>query len=141
MEFALTSQVLADILDGRRGWPTEQEFAMSDRQRTDPKIIGTPATPATARVLGNATPVQAAAPPELKQEELDDGRVLQVAETPTRADLPGEMHTPAADVHETTDDGRTIQIASKGVPIPIAQARQLGLVKDTQTVRHETKDA
>lgn len=101
---------------------------MSDK----PRVLGTPA---------RATPVQEIAPPALKTETLDDDRVIQVAPAERAADLPGELYTPAADVHETTADGRTIQIAAKGTPIPMAQARQLGLVKDAPAARHETKDA
>jgi hypothetical protein len=41
-----------------------------------------------------------------------------------------EMFVPEKDVTETTDDGRTIQIAVKDVPIPMAEAKKLGLVKD-----------
>ena len=40
-----------------------------------------------------------------------------------------ESFTPEKDVTETTDDGRTIQVAVKGVPMPIAEAEKLGLVK------------
>jgi hypothetical protein len=40
-----------------------------------------------------------------------------------------EQFVPAEDVTETTDDGRTIQLAVKGVPMPMADAMALGLVK------------
>ena len=40
-----------------------------------------------------------------------------------------EQFVPTEDVTETTDDGRTIQLAVKGVPMPVADAMALGLVK------------
>lgn len=43
-----------------------------------------------------------------------------------------EVYRVTDDVIETLADGRTIQIAAKGTEMPIAQARQLGLVKDAQ---------
>lgn len=41
----------------------------------------------------------------------------------------GGMYTPEEDVTETLPDGRTIQVAVKGVAIPMAQAIAAGLVK------------
>lgn len=41
----------------------------------------------------------------------------------------GGMYTPEEDVTETLPDGRTIQVAVKGVPIPMAVAIKAGLVK------------
>ena len=39
-----------------------------------------------------------------------------------------ESFTPIATKIETLADGRTIQVAVKGVPIPIAEAKRLGLI-------------
>lgn len=46
------------------------------------------------------------------------------------------------DVTETLPDGRTIQRAAKGTRMPLAVARQMGLVKDTKqpAAPAETKD-
>lgn len=43
-----------------------------------------------------------------------------------------EPFVPEEDVTHTLPDGRTIQLAAKGVPVPQAEARRLGLVKDQQ---------
>jgi len=42
------------------------------------------------------------------------------------------MYTPEDDVIGTTADGRTYQIAAKGVPVPMAEAQRLGLIKAPQ---------
>lgn len=42
-------------------------------------------------------------------------------------------YTPEEDVTETLEDGRTIQIALKGHPIPMADAIRAGLVKEGKT--------
>lgn len=39
------------------------------------------------------------------------------------------MYTPQEDVTATLEDGRQIQVAVKGTPIPMSQAQALGLVK------------
>lgn len=39
------------------------------------------------------------------------------------------MYTPTEDVDAQTEDGRTIQVAVKGVPMPLHQAQALGIVK------------
>lgn len=47
---------------------------------------------------------------------------------------------PEADITETLLDGRTIQIAARGVPVPYAEAVRLGLVKvEAPTGPTETK--
>lgn len=43
------------------------------------------------------------------------------------------MYRVEEDVTETLPDGRTIQVATKGTDLPVAEARRLGLVKDDQT--------
>jgi hypothetical protein len=40
------------------------------------------------------------------------------------------QYTPKHDVLETLPDGRQIVVAAAGRPVPMAQARELGLVKD-----------
>ena len=40
-----------------------------------------------------------------------------------------ESYTPTEDVTETLEDGRQIQVAVKGVPMPVAEAEKLGLIK------------
>lgn len=94
--------------------------------------------PKTLSSSAPAAPAPAAAP-DLSTETLDDGRVLQVAAAAPTGDLPGETYTPPNDVIETDANGSAIQIAAKGVPIPIAQARALGLIKDAPAPAHETK--
>jgi enoyl-CoA hydratase/carnithine racemase len=42
-----------------------------------------------------------------------------------------ESFTPDEDLIETLEDGRTIQAAVKGVPLPRAEAVRLGLVQPT----------
>lgn len=44
---------------------------------------------------------------------------------------------PEKDYFETTEDGRTIQIAVKGVPLPVGEAQKLGLMKNAEA--EETK--
>jgi pyruvate/2-oxoglutarate dehydrogenase complex dihydrolipoamide acyltransferase (E2) component len=39
-------------------------------------------------------------------------------------------YVPESDIYETLADGRVVLVARAGVPVPIARARQLGLVKD-----------
>lgn len=46
--------------------------------------------------------------------------------------MPEETYTPEHDVTKELPDGRTIQVAAKGVPVSMARARELGLVKDAQ---------
>ena len=48
-----------------------------------------------------------------------------------------EMFVPEKDYFETTSDGRQIQIAVKGVPLPLTEARKLGLVTETATEEAE----
>lgn len=43
-----------------------------------------------------------------------------------------ESFTPTADKIETLPDGRTIQVAVKGVPMPIAEAQRLGLITEPE---------
>ena len=40
---------------------------------------------------------------------------------------------PEKDVTRRTEDGREIVIARKGTPMPMAKAKQLGLIKDEKT--------
>ncbi len=88
-----------------------------------------------------------------KTQELEDGRV-QVTESGISGDaieIVGErtslktsetFYTPKEDVLETYEDGKVIILAHKNVPIPMADARSLGLVKDSQKVGPtETKPA
>lgn len=52
-----------------------------------------------------------------------------------------EMFTPEKDVTETLEDGRTIQVAVKGVPMPVTEAKKLGLVKDETPKESESAGA
>lgn len=55
-----------------------------------------------------------------------------------------EMFTPEKDVIKTLEDGRTIQVAVKGVPMPVSQAKELDLIKDSgkkTTAPEENKSA
>lgn len=45
------------------------------------------------------------------------------------------------DIIQTLPDGRTIQLAAKGVEIPLAVARTMGLVKDGASGPSEFKDS
>lgn len=44
------------------------------------------------------------------------------------------FYTPEEDVTREQADGTQVQVAVKGVPVPMATARALGLVKDQQQV-------
>jgi hypothetical protein len=52
-----------------------------------------------------------------------------------------EAFVPEKDVTETLEDGRTIQVAAKGVPIPMVEAEKLGLVKGSAKTAESTKKA
>lgn len=58
-----------------------------------------------------------------------------------RSDLSNnaEQFIPTKDHIETTEDGRTIQAAVKGVPIPRAEAARLGLLSDKPKTETEPK--
>jgi len=60
-----------------------------------------------------------------------------------RAPRPGPgVYVPEEDVTETLPDGRTIQVATKGAEMPMAEAVRLGLVKTPALVGpSETKEA
>ena len=45
------------------------------------------------------------------------------------------------DITQTLADGRTIQLAAKGVEIPVAVARSMGLIKDGESGPSEFKSA
>lgn len=57
---------------------------------------------------------------------------LDVRTNEVRAMPTNEPYVPENDVTETLPDGRVVQLAAKGVPIPQAEARRLGLLKDRQ---------
>ena len=46
--------------------------------------------------------------------------------------MSNEPYIPEADIIETLPDGRTVLVARKGVPMPLAEAKRLGFVKDAQ---------
>lgn len=91
---------------------------MAEQKPTHPDIAPLAFTPIPA-----ATPVS-----DGSHYALDDGRVIQGSQDAPSAS-PIELYTPHADVFETQDDGRVIQLATKGVPMPMAHAHAVGLVK------------
>ena len=104
---------LAAILSGDAPWPTEQEQTMAEKQPD---------------VLSTGMPVSSNAPTDGSTQTLDDGRVLQGrADAPTAAAV--GTYTPSEDVTDTDALGVVTLVAAKGVPIPLADAQRLGLVK------------
>ena len=62
----------------------------------------------------------------------------------TRSDLANnaDAFVPKEDVIKKLDDGREIQVAAKGVPVPRAEALRLGLVKpETDAEKAAVEDA
>lgn len=58
----------------------------------------------------------------------------------TKQEKPMDVFRVEEDVIETGPDGRQTQVAAKGTEVPMAEARRLGLVKDTkETGPAETK--
>lgn len=56
----------------------------------------------------------------------------RILEEPVPMDNDDNTYLVEEDVTETLPDGRTIQRAAKGTRMPLAVARQMGLVKDTK---------
>jgi hypothetical protein len=141
-EFQLSDPRLAAILSGREPWPDEQEIHMSEKPKERPAVIEPQTTraPDAPGVLGSGQ--RAGQQPADGSETLSDGRVIATSSAAATADTPGEMYTPKEDVTETDANGSVFLVAAANVPIPLAEARRLGLVKDTQRKAgpQETKD-
>ena len=81
-----------------------------------------------SKVLSSAMPVETTAPADGSTHVMDDGRVIQGSpDAPPAAVI--AMYTPSEEVTDTDAQGVVTLVAAKGVPIPLADAQRLGLVK------------